>query len=898
MLNLQFVGSKYFKVDFHCHSPASDDFPRDNSKVKCSNREWLLGLMRKEIDCVVLSDHNTAAGIDPIAFELEGLRLESESQPDNGYRPLVILPAVELTAVDSTHVLAIFRENTSSTIIESFISQLDLPMAIRDNHTLVLGLGTRSIISKARSFNHEILIIPAHIDEHKGVFKNTHQAAVEDIFAAEPHAVELIHSPSDLKHSYQKQLIKSLAQVKGSDAHSIEEMGRGYTWVKMVVPSFDGIKIALTDPEHCIIRSPGTPPNVSTKYITKLSVKSSLCKTSENNPIEVDFSPWYTALVGSRGSGKSTLIESIRLALRRDTDKQLTIDQAKTLTKFKKEAFDTDSIICVEYSKDNELYKFEWTQSGTKMYHRNDVGAWELEERFNTSRFPVSIYSQKMLYEIATKNDAFLSVIDASEIVNFDKWKAEKEEFEVAYRGACNQYRLAKQEVANLTLIQGLYDDVERKLTVLKNSGLAPLQQKLKEMQFDYNRANSAIEILDDQLKELKTVNESAIRSEVIEENSDLSKFLTGVATTQSEFSSDISLLCEKYTNAISTLRSSEYYQVLSDSLDATKLELQGEVAKLESAQISEDELSSLMESEEKLKAQLTTGQDRQLKVKQVLHQKNESYDKLVDHSKKLTKLRIEFIESLENDDLSVDILPLAGDINSTVSGYQKHSGIERFKQHIYDEENSSSMFTDLCNINRHMPTSGDMRYAELHKLKQYHQNIASGTESTEYNSLHGSLRKRISDMTQDQIDTLMCWFPDDGLNIKFKDSENQFRQLDSASPGQKSASMLSFLMSYGKDPLILDQPEDDLDCGMLSSSVIPAIKKNKINRQLILVTHSAPIVVNGDAEYVFAMKQQSKKLQPVMSGGLQEQGVKDLICSQMEGGETAFKTRYKRILG
>ena len=75
------------------------------------------------------------------------------------------------------------------------------------------------------------------------------------------------------------------------------------------------------------------------------------------------------------------------------------------------------------------------------------------------------------------------------------------------------------------------------------------------------------------------------------------------------------------------------------------------------------------------------------------------------------------------------------------------------------------------------------------------------------------------------------------------------------ASPGQREASMLQFLLSYGTDPLLLDQPEDDLDCLMLSMSVIPAIMSNKKRRQLIIVSHSAPIVVNGDAEYVISMQ-------------------------------------------
>nr|PMH66452.1 hypothetical protein BCU61_22370 [Vibrio splendidus]PMJ28936.1 hypothetical protein BCU26_16830 [Vibrio splendidus] len=201
-------------------------------------------------------------------------------------------------------------------------------------------------------------------------------------------------------------------------------------------------------------------------------------------------------------------------------------------------------------------------------------------------------------------------------------------------------------------------------------------------------------------------------------------------------------------------------------------------------------------------------------------------------------------------------------------------------------------------NLNKFNPQSAEKRYAELEKLKRFHIACVKKEQSDDYASIHGSLRTRLGQLQDERLDELHCWFPDDGLQIEFQDSMKQFRQLERASPGQKSASMLSFLMSYGEDPLILDQPEDDLDCAMLASSVIPAISNNKKRRQLVVVTHSAPIVVNGDAELVVGMQQQAQRLEPYIAGGLQEEAVKSFICFQMEGGEKAFRTRFKRIIG
>lgn len=172
--------------------------------------------------------------------------------------------------------------------------------------------------------------------------------------------------------------------------------------------------------------------------------------------------------------------------------------------------------------------------------------------------------------------------------------------------------------------------------------------------------------------------------------------------------------------------------------------------------------------------------------------------------------------------------------------------------------------------------------------LKQAHIRIHDDAV-VEQMDIHGAYRNRIHNLSDDSIDNLMCWFPDDGIHIRYQALSNRMEDIESASPGQKAASMLQFLLSYGTDPLLIDQPEDDLDCMMLSQSVIPAIAANKQKRQLIIVSHSAPIVVNGDAEYVISMIHDRNGLRPNICGALQVQDVKDLICNQMEGGEKHF---------
>lgn len=349
------VGSRWFKVDFHCHSPGSDDYPKPGSQDSvdtCSPEDWLLAQMAQKIDCVVLSDHNTGCWLDTTRNALQQLKERNILGELPNYRDIHIIPAVELTAAGNCHVLGLFSEASKSETISHVVGSCDLRSdPEKGNHQTILGLGVSAIISKIHDANG--IAILAHVDRAKGIFKNTNQEEVRAAFAANPDAVELIGN-YDALGGFEQGLIKDLAQVKGSDAHCREQMGHSYTWVKMVSPSFEGIKVALADPQHCIIKD-GEPPRTPNNKISKLTLKTRMCKDETNGSITINFSPWYTAIVGSRGSGKSTLVEAIRIALRRDTrenEPKLPADVEKRLVDFKSTkdgAVTEDSYIDLEY---------------------------------------------------------------------------------------------------------------------------------------------------------------------------------------------------------------------------------------------------------------------------------------------------------------------------------------------------------------------------------------------------------------------------------------------------------------------------------------------------------------------------------------------------------------------
>ena len=115
-------------------------------------------------------------------------------------------------------------------------------------------------------------------------------------------------------------------------------------------------------------------------------------------------------------------------------------------------------------------------------------------------------------------------------------------------------------------------------------------------------------------------------------------------------------------------------------------------------------------------------------------------------------------------------------------------------------------------------------------------------------------------------------------------------------SPGQKTAALLAFILSYGNEPLLLDQPEDDLDNELIYSLIVHQLRETKSRRQVIIVTHNANIVVNGDAEMVLPLKAAGGETHIRQTASIQEKEVRESICDILEGGQQAFEQRYKRI--
>ena len=138
----------------------------------------------------------------------------------------------------------------------------------------------------------------------------------------------------------------------------------------------------------------------------------------------------------------------------------------------------------------------------------------------------------------------------------------------------------------------------------------------------------------------------------------------------------------------------------------------------------------------------------------------------------------------------------------------------------------------------------------------------------------------------------------EDKIAIKIVDA-NGSMDINEGSPGQKSAAILAFILNSGTDPLIIDQPEDDLDNSLIYNLVVKSIRKMKDKRQIIVVTHNPNIPVLGDAEGILILERDNNGKvtfrKQKKAGCIEEKLIREGICDIMEGGEEAFKKREKK---
>ncbi|NCB26378.1 MAG: ABC transporter [Bacteroidia bacterium] len=909
------IGSKWWKFDFHNHTPASEDYGKGPNQVQhkqISHRDWLLNYMRKGVDCVAVTDHNSGAWIDPLKQALQDLA--AEDHPD--YRPLYLFPGVEITAQGNIHILAIFGTEKTTSDIDSLLGAVNY-YATKGKSDGCSECSSVEIIDKiSRSGG---LVIPAHVGQANGLFKVCSGNTLEQILDSKSvFAMEV----TDLAQAKPQLYIgKKLnwAEVLGTDSHHPSGTGgerypgSHFTWVKMSEPSYDGLRLALIDGALSLKRSDclTSDPNTHGQLTIESIVVENAKYLGRGQPFSCQLNPWLNTIIGGRGTGKSTSLEFLRIALKRKGEIPKSLDMefkkySQTSTSRQDEGLLTESTnITVGFRKDGGCFRIAWSNTGDKhtIEEKTTLGTWSASEGDIAQRFPVRIYSQKQIFELAKQPQALLQVVDDAPVVNHRDWQLEWDDLVSKYLSICAQEREVQSGLQEESVIKGQLEDVKRKLEVFEKAGHADV---LKAYQLRLNQSKAVDyweRTWEDSAEQVRGVSRSLLPPEMEPQHFDpqntdekeLIDAIEDIRVTFKKLQNEMNTIAHRIDDAKSAWTQARPSLEISKKITTANQEYNDLLAQLNAAGAGDpSEYGVLVKKKQYLEEKLKGFNKKRESLIQYQKTKEDCLGKLHEHRAKITKLRGDFLKDIlvDNTYVQINVIPfgnkvtLEDDFRKLID--RSNGGFERDIGLIDGDEGLLATLTQNPD-----KTMGEKIAALKSSLLAIHANDTSSVGVVK----DRRFASHIQGLNPEQIDRIQCWFPDDSLDVRYslKDGEG-FKPVEQGSPGQKTAALLAFILSYGNEPLVLDQPEDDLDNHLIYDLIVTQLREIKQKRQVLVVTHNANIVVNGDAENVIALDVRSGQTRIVTQGGLQEPSIRREICRVMEGGKEAFEQRYKRI--
>ena len=927
----RYPGSRWWKFDFHTHTPASADYGKGADQAslrRITPEDWLLGFMRAGVDCVAVTDHNSGAWIDRLQSALSNLEEERHDE----FRPLYLFPGVEVTANGNIHVLAVFDINKDSSDIDKLLGDVGYRGApgSSDRAAEEASIGVVEAIRKAGA-----IPVLAHVDGPSGAWQLPGNTLGPLLDTDGLFAIEVVDRDSDRPGVYIQRGL-SWAEVLGSDSHhpaggtGDRFPGSHYTWVKMAEPSLEGLRLALLDGEGFSIRrsdspEPFSPQSLPTHHIESIEIADARFM-GRGQSTKLSFSPWLNALVGGRGTGKSTVVHALRLSARRERDVEkldersrprLTFERFNRVPSTRKDEGGLTSSTRTEWTvmRDGSRHRVHWRRDGTGTVVEDDSGDHDWAPSPNQTvtprRFPIRIFSQGEIAELAGDNQAaLLRVIDDAAGVSVlrGKFDAARD----AYLASRARIRELDGKLKGLDDLQVELQDVERKLQRFEEAGHTAVltdyrrrtrQRRETERQFDL--AETAARTLDDAAIALQPEDLPPGLFDVESETD------THVTTTIAALGDAVRTAAQEVEAVAQRLRESAQTHRVTLNSSAWQTAVEEAVTRydnlVESLQAEgvtdPDEYGRLVQDRQRLEGERKLLESQRDERAELVTQSMKRFGEVVQARRAISDARDEFLSTAlaQNDFVLIEILPYGNDpVVMERSLRDALNDEQHFQNDILVMEGDQPSRGCIAQLLVDLPSDSARRRVEFERrLRDFRRRVQSACLGEgDFGGFFNNYLERQFERSPDFLDKLLAWVPEDGLSVQYsrKGDGKDFQPIAQASAGQRSAAMLAFLLAHGDEPLVLDQPEDDLDNHLIYDLVVRQIRENKLRRQIIVVTHNPNIVVNGDAEMLHALDFRGGQCVVAELGSLQDHDMREEICRVMEGGREAFERRYRRL--
>lgn len=898
----------------------------DENRLQEIARAYLRRCHEVGLELIGVTDHNFSQKTDPRDWFLTHLVEQNKTVArDLGRQPLHILPGFEVDI--GYHVLCLFEPAKKASHVwrvNRLLCKLGLdenerfrqgrPMPLRRNNATV---SLKELIELVQE-QHKGIVIAAHADQNDGLlgdsrhiedYKNKKLLALE--VTANPPAQRVLDVVEGRDRAWARPDCHP-AYVMSSDAKSLKvddqgqpvanSLGYRHTWLKMSKPSIEALRQAFLDPLSRI-QLQGARPSEALVHprITKVSVRGARFLEDQ----DVHFSEGFNCVIGGRGSGKSSLLEYVRFAIGPDEPVSKGEDDDPSLRRKRellKESLTPEAELRVTFEVGNGVSDTLVYAPGKPAGQQRWLDGREVADLNAVLRqLQLQFFSQGELSRMtngAQGQAQVLALIDTAAGASLLELKASERDLKARLMALFQSTRDAARLQAEVAEAQQEAVELERQLkareAVQEDS---QLNQLALEARRHLNRMKSAdapvVEAVNQVLQQLSTPLEPLSASA---DNWPNAAWFKGATAQMEQARAD---LAAAITNAMTGYQQAMNACLGEGATQATEQEIAAVQERFRAACVAsgirEEDIARMQGLEEKRQEKLKLVEERQKRLAEVRIEADK-FPQVLSELHAVWRLQFDARRAT------------AEAIQAAVASQT----VRLTTALMADEASFKAAWARLAptdkrgKLARRWDDYGDELFREWKKRADasvWETLEAARTdtgvlETVLLDGLHQALFAHLdNDNVRPLWEDVRISRVSDGIDVELlrEDRSVAGSMSGALSEGQRNTVLLNLMLARGEGPLVIDQPEDELDSSFIYRTLVRDLRAAKSKRQLIVATHNANLPVNADAEQIYALEARDGRGKPRAQGGLDRKGVAEAVLDIMEGSEQAFKQRSEK---
>lgn len=668
--------------------------------------------------------------------------------------------------------------------------------------------------------------------------------------------------------------------LRGSDSHDFDDFcvpdKNRYCWIKADT-TFEGLKQIKYEPGDRVYIGEHDPQRrVSIHTPNKVNIREGVINDRLTvSDTTLPLNPNLVTVIGGKGAGKTALLDLIANCYQN----RHTSDES--------EEIDVNSFIQrIQDEKPGITTELEFNGEDVDPFEKSVLD----EESITHSN--IEYLPQGKISEYCRDEDRMHNQV--LELIQQSVRTTDSELME-RFEEKRSSIRNIEKELEELTNRIHEYDPetIDERISEAKsdlNAARGKLEDKKREIE----------EFREEHGDELRDENSTKLQNQLDTHDKELQKVeeIKSILSDQLERLDEI----ENFNWNIEKLRSLSEETEVEKNLDITQFSVEEARSKLRDyEQVIDDEISRITDQRNRVQDQLDDLEDIDQELSQLLREKREQ-QKVVDEkeakvqSSEADAQKIQELRTERRNEF-VDYVDTYHDLKNLYS--LVISEFEADQSAILDEVKFDANLDVIDGLQSKLYDLLDGRsvnIAEIQPIIQTALDAIEGSEQSEHNA-EAYLEEALSFKDQLLANASTAEFERRVFTGNFKLSEQillEGTRMEDLSLGQKGTVLLKILLAQDEKPLIIDQPEENLDNRFVYRTLKDAFKEAKKKRQVIIATHNANLVVNTDAEQVVVAQYEENEIS-FKSGPLEDESIREEVTTVLEGGKEAFVQREEK---